>query len=144
MRRPRSPIPSGLLRRARRVPLSGGARLLGALLLLTTAGAATGTAAALPSDGGGGGDTARTAPLGRVVPAPAVVRPGGAPYEIGRSTRIQVTAGSSEARRIGDYLAGVLRPSTGHPLPVTSHQGGHDGIRLLLDGRGGGADTAPP
>ncbi|MBT2385558.1 beta-N-acetylhexosaminidase [Streptomyces sp. ISL-11] len=70
-------------------------------------------------------------PLGRVVPAPASVRAGGDPYEITARTRIQVPPGSREARRVGDRLAAVLRPSTGHALPVTEGGGG-DGIRLAL------------
>ncbi len=68
-------------------------------------------------------------PLDQVIPAPASVDPGGAPYRITRSTHIRV-GDSREARRVGDYLAGVLRPSTGYRLPVTSH--GHGGIQLRL------------
>ncbi|MBN0048178.1 beta-N-acetylhexosaminidase [Streptomyces actuosus] len=68
-------------------------------------------------------------PLDRVVPAPASVRPGGAPYRITSGTRIRVD-GTPEARRTGEYLAAVLRPSTGYALPVTPGAG--SGIRLAL------------
>nr|WP_237538634.1 beta-N-acetylhexosaminidase [Streptomyces sp. SID486] len=68
-------------------------------------------------------------PLGRVVPAPASVTPGGTPYHITRATGIHVD-GSAGVRGVGAYLAGLLRPSTGYPLPVTDH--GSGGIRLHL------------
>lgn len=68
-------------------------------------------------------------PLDRVVPAPASVTPGGSPYRITRGAHIHVD-GSREARRVAEYLAAVLRPSTGYRLPVTDH--GSGGIRLRL------------
>ncbi|MFI6941857.1 beta-N-acetylhexosaminidase [Streptomyces sp. NPDC050418] len=73
-------------------------------------------------------------PLGQVIPAPAEVDAGGSPYEITSGTRISVEDGSREARRIGEALAGVLRPSTGYRLPVTEDRG-KGGIRLELDRR---------
>ncbi|WP_190065433.1 beta-N-acetylhexosaminidase [Streptomyces griseocarneus] len=103
--------------------------MLCALLLTATAtalGGAGQAAAATP---------AAPAPIGRIIPAPASVRPGGAPYEITAHTRIHVQRDSAEARRIGDGLAAVLRPATGYALPVTPTAGaGPDagGIRLLL------------
>jgi len=57
------------------------------------------------------------------------VDPGGRPYRITEKTRIRVD-GSREARRVGEYLAGVLRPSTGYPLPVSDRGAG--GIRLRI------------
>jgi len=72
-------------------------------------------------------------PLDQVIPAPASVRPGGAPYEIGKRTVIRVPHGSAGAGRVGSYLAGLLRPSTGYALPVTGRPGS-DGIRLKLGG----------
>nr|WP_202432643.1 beta-N-acetylhexosaminidase [Streptomyces sp. SID7804] len=99
------------------------ARLLGSLLLVTAAGAFTLGASAAP------GAAAAPVPLDRVIPAPASVDPGGSPYRITEDTRIRVD-GSREARRVGEYLAEVLRPSTGHPLPVT--EDGRGGIRLRL------------
>ncbi|MFJ9814482.1 beta-N-acetylhexosaminidase [Streptomyces sp. NPDC101151] len=68
-------------------------------------------------------------PLDRVVPAPASAEPGGSPYRITRATHVRVD-GSAEVRRIGEYLAGILRPSTGYPVPVTEQ--GTGGIRLSL------------
>jgi hexosaminidase len=68
-------------------------------------------------------------PLDRVIPAPASVAPGGSPYRITRGTHIHVD-GSREARNVAEYLAGVLRPSTGYRLPVTDHGAG--GIRLRI------------
>jgi hexosaminidase len=97
------------------------ARVLGCLLLVAAAGAFTAGAAPAPET--------KATPLDRVVPAPASVTPGGAPYRITRDTVIRVPD-SSEAHRVGTYLADILRPSTGYPLPVTMH--GHGGIQLRL------------
>ncbi|MFF7854849.1 family 20 glycosylhydrolase [Streptomyces sp. NPDC007904] len=97
-------------------------RLLGSLLLVMAAGAFTLGTGPAP-------DAAAPVPLDRVIPAPASVRPGGSPYRITEDTRIRVD-GSREARRVGEYLADVLRPSTGYRLPVTEH--GRGGIRLRL------------
>ncbi|MFF7729695.1 beta-N-acetylhexosaminidase [Streptomyces sp. NPDC008001] len=82
------------------------------------------------------------APLGRVVPAPASVRPGGDPYEITARTVVRVPSGSPEAARVGGYLAGLLRPSTGYRLPVqeteTEAEADGPGIRLVIDEEEGG------
>ncbi|MER6109717.1 beta-N-acetylhexosaminidase [Streptomyces hirsutus] len=101
-------------------------RLLGSLLLVMAAGATTMGAA--PGDRG----EAAPAPLDRVIPAPASVEPGGSPYRITERTRIRV-GDSRAAREAGDYLADVLRPSTGYRLPVTGDGGGGTG----KDGGGG-------
>ncbi|MYV38599.1 family 20 glycosylhydrolase [Streptomyces sp. SID1328] len=98
-------------------------RILGSLLLVAAAGVFT--FAANPA-----AQAAAPPALDRVVPAPASVEPGGTPYRITRTTRVRVD-GSAEVRRIGAYLAGILRPSTGYPLPLTDHGGG-GGIRLRL------------
>ncbi|MFF4698551.1 beta-N-acetylhexosaminidase [Streptomyces chattanoogensis] len=107
-------------------------RLLFSLLLVAAAGLGT---AAAPNRPSAAAPESAPAPLSRVIPAPASVRPGGDPYTIGDRTRIRVPGDSAEARRIGAYLAGMLRPATGHPLPVTS-QDGRDGIVLRLGGPG--------
>ncbi|MFE9552785.1 beta-N-acetylhexosaminidase [Streptomyces sp. NPDC006703] len=101
------------------------ARLLGSLILVAAAGLTSIGASAPPSAAGA------PRPLGQIVPAPASVTAGGSAYTIGSATVIRVAAGSPETQRIGDYLAAVLRPSTGYALPVTSGAG-TDGIRLLL------------
>ncbi|QUW85081.1 beta-N-acetylhexosaminidase [Streptomyces mirabilis] len=105
-------------------------RLLGTLLLVAAAGISV--AGAAHSESG------RTAtPLGQVVPAPASVDAGGSPYRITDSTRIRVED-SPQARRVGAYLADVLRPSTGYRLPVTTH--GTGGIRLRIAAGSTGAE----
>ncbi|MFC7305384.1 beta-N-acetylhexosaminidase [Streptomyces monticola] len=100
-------------------------RLFGALLLVAAAGFAS--VAAAPQD------TARptTTPLGQVVPAPLAVTPGGSGYEITAKTKIRVDGGNPEERRAAEYLARILRPSTGYKLPVTD-RAGSDGIRLRI------------
>ena len=126
------------------------ARLLCSLLLTVVAGAGTAASsasasAAFPASApsspyAAGAAQAAPTPLDRVVPAPASVRPAAGSYAIRPDTRILVsgTDGSARpARRVGDYLAKLLRPSTGYRLPVTTRSGG-DGIRLRLmpDGAG--------
>ncbi|WP_394365614.1 beta-N-acetylhexosaminidase [Streptomyces sasae] len=97
-------------------------RVLGSLLLVAAAGAFTvGATPAAPRPAPN--------PLARIVPAPASVTPGGSPYRITRSTAIRVD-GSREARGVAEYLADLLRPSTGYRLPVTTQR--HEGIRLRL------------
>ncbi|MGW3988524.1 beta-N-acetylhexosaminidase [Streptomyces sp. NPDC004830] len=95
-------------------------RLLGSLLLVAVGVCATGATPAR---------AAAPTPLDRVVPAPSSVTPGGAPFRITRGTHIRVD-GSREARQVAQYLADLLRPSTGYRLPVTAH--GEGGIRLAL------------
>ncbi|MGW3492424.1 beta-N-acetylhexosaminidase [Streptomyces sp. NPDC001020] len=105
-------------------------RLLGTLLLVAAAGLSV--VGAAPAAAG------RTAtPLSRVIPAPASVDAGGTPYKITRGTHIRVDD-SREARRVGEYLADILRPSTGYRLPVTTH--GDGGIQLRLEGEQFGAE----
>ena len=97
-------------------------RLLGTLLLVAAAG--------LSVVGAAPAAAARSAtPLGQVVPAPASVDAGGSAYRITGGTSIRVDD-TREARRVGAYLADILRPSTGYRLPVTSKGGG--GIQLRL------------
>ncbi|MET7680058.1 beta-N-acetylhexosaminidase [Streptomyces sp. NPDC005423] len=96
------------------------ARFLASLLLVAAAGVSLGGAAPPVR--------AATA-LDRVIPAPASAVPGGSPYRVTGGTRIRVD-GSRDTRRVGEYLASVLRPSTGYRLPVVTE--GRGGIRLRL------------
>ncbi|WP_069884864.1 beta-N-acetylhexosaminidase [Streptomyces luteocolor] len=101
-------------------------RLFGSLLLVAAAGiscfaAAPSSRAARPE----------VTPLGQVVPVPMRAEPGGPGYEITAKTRIRVGGASAEERRVGEYLARMLRPATGYELPVTSGKG-DDGIRLRI------------
>ncbi|GAA2337322.1 beta-N-acetylhexosaminidase [Streptomyces kunmingensis] len=113
--------------RSQRKPLVA---LLGSLLLVA---AGAGALAVVPAAAA----PAAATPLGQIVPAPARATAGGSAYKITERTRIRVDDGSRDARRVGDYLAGVLRPSTGYKLPVTDDRAG-DGIRLQLDGKAEG------
>jgi hexosaminidase len=68
--------------------------------------------------------------MNQVIPAPVSVTPDrhGGGFELSRDTAISVDRG---ARGVGEFLAGVLRPSTGYRLPVvTNHQSA--GITLTL------------
>ena len=62
-----------------------------------------------------------------IVPAPATATPSSERYTLDSGVAI-----STDAAGIGDYLAGILRKSTGYAIPV--HSSGADGIRLLLSG----------
>ncbi|MEE1739624.1 beta-N-acetylhexosaminidase [Streptomyces sp. BE147] len=104
-------------------------RLFGSLLLVVAAGV-SGIGAA-PGGGTGQGRADAPRPLGQLVPVPAEVVPGGSPYAITAETTIRAVGGSREVREIGAYLADLLRPATGFPLPVTDRDG-PDGIRLDL------------
>lgn len=99
------------------------------------AGTAASSASASPAPpASAAADAAAPIPLDRVVPAPASVRPVEGSYAISPDTRIRVSGSDRSARparRVGDYLAGLLRPSTGYRLPVTTRSG-DDGIRLRL------------
>jgi hexosaminidase len=69
----------------------------------------------------------------RLVPAPAALRTlPNVSFTITRHTRIVARPGSGTA---GTYLAGILRRSTGYPLPVTGRGGSRDVISLALSGR---------
>ena len=74
--------------------------------------------------------------LTEVVPAPVSVRPSpGVRYLLTAETVIRTSADPA-ASAVGDYLADLLRPATGHPLPVTpldAGTAGATGITLLLD-----------
>jgi hexosaminidase len=74
--------------------------------------------------------------LSDVLPAPVSVQPtDGLTYTLPADATIRTTA-SADALAVGRYLAGLLRPSTGYPLPVTTTaaDGPTDGISLLLSG----------
>ena len=75
--------------------------------------------------------------FGSVVPAPAQATPAaGVTHLITAGTIIYVQPGSTAAAGIGDYLAAILRRSTGYPLPVADAPSADpgDGISLLLSG----------
>jgi hexosaminidase len=71
-----------------------------------------------------------------VVPMPVSVAPAtGITYTLPSDAGIFTHAGSTAARDVGTYLAGILRPSTGFALPVSDASGTPtSGISLLLTG----------
>lgn len=72
--------------------------------------------------------TTATVPFSSVLPAPAGATPAaGVTYTLGSGAAI-----STDVPDIGDYLAGVLRRSTGYPLPVRSPSSGPAAVSLLL------------
>ncbi|MFD3516175.1 beta-N-acetylhexosaminidase [Streptomyces sp. NPDC058657] len=109
-------------------------RLLAPLLLVATASFAAVGAAAPDSAQASAPRQAAAVPLGKIVPAPAAVQAGGQAYTLNPRTAIRVDRHSAEAQKVGSYLADVLRPSTGYPLPLTD-RGGRDTITLELGAR---------
>ncbi|GGP43445.1 beta-N-acetylhexosaminidase [Saccharothrix coeruleofusca] len=103
---------------------AGLGRVLAALLLVGgVAGTAVPAHAAAPES-----------PLRTIVPAPVQVTPRpGADFALEPDAKILTQPGSAEARKAGEHLAGVLRPSTGYRLPVTPGLVGK-GVVLLLVG----------
>ncbi|MFE2751209.1 beta-N-acetylhexosaminidase [Actinosynnema sp. NPDC059335] len=86
------------------------------------------TAAAVPAQ------AAPETPLQHIVPAPVTVTPRpGVTFTLTADTRIYTHPGSAGARQVGEFLAGVLRPSTGYRLPVVPGASGRH-ISLLLVG----------
>ncbi|KDN22920.1 family 20 glycosylhydrolase [Amycolatopsis rifamycinica] len=80
---------------------------------------------------------AATPALPSIVPVPVSVTPAtGVAFPLVSTTKIVTEAGSAPARQVGDYLAGVLRPSTGFALPVSDAPASvpSDSIALLLSG----------
>src|SRR5436190_11528397 len=87
-------------------------RAAAVLLALALSGAAS---ACIPAPAGSGPPP----PTAAVVPEPVSLRLEGAGFTLGGSTRIVTPADAPDPARIGTVLAGVLRPSTGYPLPVS-------------------------
>ncbi|MGW3959382.1 family 20 glycosylhydrolase [Amycolatopsis sp. NPDC005003] len=107
------------------------ARRLGrALAVLALVGAGTTAAHLTPA-------AAATPALQSIVPVPVSVTPAaGVAFPLVSTTSIVTEAGSAPARQVGDYLAGVLRPSTGFALPVSDAPASvpSGSIALLLSG----------
>ncbi|WP_405729214.1 beta-N-acetylhexosaminidase [Streptomyces sp. NBC_01537] len=76
-------------------------------------------------------------PLAQVVPVPASVKAGGGAFTLAEDAAIHVPAGSPGAAAVGRYLAGILRPSTGYELPLTT-SAQREGIVLALTEPGTG------
>jgi hexosaminidase len=105
--------------------------LLPALLIVLAPGAVVGTAAAAATP------AATAVSFSSVVPAPAsATAAAGVSYAVTSTTTIYTQPGSTAAAGIGGYLAGILRRSTGYPLPVADAPSPTpaDGIALLLSG----------
>ncbi|MER5392398.1 beta-N-acetylhexosaminidase [Saccharopolyspora sp. NPDC002686] len=69
--------------------------------------------------------------MDNIIPAPESVHPDPATtFELSEQTSIRA---SGDAAEVGEYLAGVLLPSTGFPVPVNGDELGTGGISLELD-----------
>jgi hexosaminidase len=101
-----------------------------ALSLAATATAAGATATATAAGAG----TAGAVPYRDVVPAPLTARQAGPGYAVTRDTVISAGPGAGD---VAGYLAGLLRRSTGYPLPVVPAAGRAGGIVLTLSGAPG-------
>ena len=74
---------------------------------------------------------AAAAPYSAVVPAPSSAKQSGPGYSLGRGTVIGSGPGTGD---VAAYLAGILRRSTGLPLPVVPARAYPAGITLSLSG----------
>jgi hexosaminidase len=100
------------------------------VLAATVAAAALVSIPGAPASAGQIATSSAPAAAPHVVPAPASLRTvPGVSFTLTRKTRIVARPGSGTA---GSYLAGVLRRSTGYPLPVTAGGGSRDVIDLAL------------
>src|ERR1700754_5347685 len=99
----------------RRLPMTS---LLAAVALsLPALALPTVTAAAAPDSSAAAGASSRQ--LDDVIPAPVeTTAEPAADFWLSPLTVIHTQPGSKEAKQVGDYLAGVLRPATSYPLPV--------------------------
>ncbi|HEU5354566.1 MAG TPA: beta-N-acetylhexosaminidase [Actinocrinis sp.] len=81
---------------------------------------------------------AQRADFAGILPAPISATPTAGQFTITGATSIHVSADSAPALAVADYLATLLRPATGYPLPVaaTADTGGTGVIRLVLTGGG--------
>ncbi|WP_225978451.1 beta-N-acetylhexosaminidase [Gandjariella thermophila] len=131
--------------------MSGRSRSARLAVLVAAVGLVTMVTTGVTADAAAGapGQTDRAAAAARLnllVPQPVLVRPSAtAPYRITPATAVWVPAGSAEARAVGEQLAGLLRRSTGYPLPVWEKPAGSvaaigPGIELRLAGLAGLGD----
>jgi hexosaminidase len=68
-----------------------------------------------------------------IIPAPANLQfTGGQPFTFTTATAIGVQPGQPEVERIGEYLANLLRPSTGFAVPLSPSDGVPAQGRILL------------
>jgi len=125
---PHPPGASGPARRRLATMLAVALAMLG--LAVLTSGQSAHAAAAQATPPGSMSD---------IVPLPAVLQPNtAASYQITSATVIYTDAGSAAANQVGQYLAGILDPSTGYTLPVTPTSAAPTGgIALLLSGAPG-------
>jgi hexosaminidase len=87
------------------------------------------------SPGEGPPSTTQRADFADILPAPVSATPGGGQFTLTSATSIHAPADSAAARGVADYLAALLRPATGYPVPVASSDSGGAGvIRLALTG----------
>ncbi|WP_030750004.1 beta-N-acetylhexosaminidase [Streptomyces griseus] len=103
-----------------------------AVLLLAAALGCTATPGAAPARGPGPAVPAtepEVRPLGRIVPLPASVEPGGAPYALTAATRIGAPDHPG-GRAVAERLAALLRPATGFRLPVVADPAADLALRL--------------
>ncbi|MFI5908572.1 beta-N-acetylhexosaminidase [Dactylosporangium sp. NPDC051541] len=73
-----------------------------------------------------------------ILPAPVSARAERGAFTIDRGTTITA---APAARGVAEYLAGVLRPATGKPLPITRPGRGGDAIALVIAGRDTGDES---
>ncbi|QIZ38912.1 beta-N-acetylhexosaminidase [Saccharopolyspora sp. ASAGF58] len=80
----------------------------------------------------GGAPAVENTAMENIIPAPESVQPApGTTFELTGQTSVKAAGEAAEA---GEYLAGILRPATGFPVPVDQRALGSGDISLALDG----------
>jgi hexosaminidase len=96
-----------------------GTRLVGAAVVAAVSPLVAGLAGPVTAQA----EPATTTP--RIVPAPASLQTApGQSFTLARDTKIVVDSRSRDAAGVATFLAGLVRPSTGYPLPVVSGSAG--------------------
>ncbi|MGW1767865.1 beta-N-acetylhexosaminidase [Streptomyces sp. NPDC002073] len=103
-----------------------------ALGLLLSGGAVQARPAPAEPSAAGPGPAVSGALPNTVVPAPASAVASGPAFAL--TSGAGITADGASARPVADHLAGILRTSTGYPLPVTTGGPTAGGIALALSG----------
>jgi hexosaminidase len=80
-------------------------------------------------------DAAAKADYAGLLPVPVSATATGGQFTLGQAAAIEASD-QPAAMAVAQYLAGLLRPATGYPLPVAGGEatGGGSGIRLVLNG----------
>jgi len=67
-----------------------------------------------------------------LIPLPVEMKATGSSFRLTKKTKISVASGNDEMKRVGEYLANLLRPATGFELPIIEGGNSEGNISLEL------------